>query len=124
MVDVVTSAPYLAGFVDADGSVRIKDKKQKGVIVEAEIANKDFSFLRKIQQEFGGYLRIQTHNNCGHLIFRKKESKQVLNYVYHYLYTKKRRAQLALEFLEQEHSRRDKEILSDACQDDVHAVYN
>lgn len=89
---------YLAGFIDADGSVSLASKggKDKFRTPCVEIYNTDINILNKIQKGFGGKIRMKksvkpNHADSYTLVLNAKESLTVIYECLPYmLHTKKK----------------------------------
>ncbi len=99
---------YLAGFLDADGSIYVQLKPNKtykykfqvavNVVFYQSVKEKQFMYsLKKIVKS--GYIRERKDSMVEYIIGNQKSIKDILNYLKPYLRLKIRQAELALEIL-------------------------
>lgn len=89
---------YLAGFIDADGSISLAAKGGKDNFRTpcVEVYNTDINILNKIQKSFGGKIRMKKATKPNHadsytLVFNTKESLTIIYECLPYmLHTKKK----------------------------------
>ena len=84
---------YLAGFIDADGCVRISGSTQY-----VSLTNRYLPFLLKVQDTYGGNVRLD--GSVWRYEAYGETARAMLNEVIPYLHEKKEQAVLALRFSE------------------------
>ena len=101
---------YLAGFVDADGSIGVNrwlDKRSQRYryITRTSISNCDKYIMNWLVSEFGGSVSLSNRNAQKHhkTLWRWSlggvKSRSVLRHILPYLRLKQERAELALQFI-------------------------
>lgn len=100
------SLEYIAGFLDAEGSITItkrirKDRPSPLYAIDIRIVNNHIGVLKSIQKKYGGFIHIRKEdkgNQLYDLIMNNQHGKDLLNDIYPYLIIKKEEAELALKF--------------------------
>ena len=95
---------YMAGFVDADGSISIKTESQDRPYVPfITIYNCNYEVIELFYREWGNgkqrYRKSKTHKNwrpCYEFSLTKRRAAEVIAKLYPYLHIKKRQATLVL----------------------------
>jgi len=104
---------YIAGLIDGEGSVKMRDHNQN-----IQIHNTDQKMMEWLIENFGGRVRVErrARENRKDLyrweVTRMLDTKMLLNAVKPYLVTKKERAQGTLEYIEQRLARRYPELVA------------
>ena len=99
---------YLAGFLDADGSIYVQLKPNETYKYKFQIAGnvvfyqsvKEKQFMYNLKKTIkGGYIRKRKDGMLEYIIGNQKSIEDILNYLKPYLRLKIRQAELALEIL-------------------------
>jgi len=102
------SLKYIAGFIDAEGSIGIwKRKRNGGRTIDwtpyISVVNTDKDIMMKISEILGGIIREKKHNRLGNktiysIAWTHKKARVVASKLYPYLEIKKGRAKIVMDF--------------------------
>lgn len=96
---------YLAGMIDADGSIGTYFTKS-GRVVRVVIANTNHEFLKELQKQFGGSLSLREKGQkenwkpFGSITWSRIQAGIILKNIFPHLLIKKEQASTALDLLE------------------------
>lgn len=97
---------YLAGMIDADGSIgTTKTGKNKNIVGRVIVANTDHDFLRTLQNQFDGYISLRSVGQkenwkpFGCITWSNRKAETILENVKPFLLIKQRQAELVLELI-------------------------
>lgn len=100
---------YMAGFVDADGSICIISvAKHKRYTAKIAVANCNYKVMEIFSKEFGGKIRKRVHKKEGREKWRdcyewsltQNKALAVIEKIYEYLIIKKKQADLVIKLQE------------------------
>lgn len=102
--------PYLAGFMDGEGSLRIVrskqgDRRRDCFWISVRVYNKNTRVLRFLQDVFGGHLNLM-RNRCHQLCWNGDDAEEIIKKVRPYLVVKADLADLLLNFREMQRAYR------------------
>ena len=103
---MLISWEYLAGIIDADGSIgTTKTGTNKNVVGRVIVANTNHEFLTILKNEFGGNLSLRKEGHkpgwkpYGSLTWSNRQAEIILENIYPFLIIKKKQAELCLELI-------------------------
>lgn len=98
---------YLAGMIDADGSIgTTRTGANRNVVGRVIVTNTNHDFLRILKEQFGGSLNLRSIGSkenwkpYGSIIWTNRGAEMILEQVLPYLIIKKRQAELCLELIQ------------------------
>ena len=97
---------YLAGMIDADGSIgTTKTGKNGNIVGRVMVTNTNHDFLRTLQKEFGGYLSLRDKGSrpnwkpFGCITWSNRKAQVILENISPFLLIKKAQAELVIELI-------------------------
>jgi len=94
---------YLAGFIDADGSIGV-NKLQTGSTIRVTASNTAIPVLEELKSLWGGSICISSdkrsnHKPHGNLVWTARAAKEILLAIQPYLKIKQEQCRVALSFM-------------------------